>query len=246
MTASVPETTDVVILCGGRGTRLGALTANTPKPLLLVAGLPFLLRRVMALRREGFSRILLATHYLAGRFHEFAARYAQAVPGLVVIEEPALLGTGGALRHASTFVRSPIFVALNGDSWMAQPAAPVLAEHGRGNRRMSLVVVRAGRIAGHRRAKGIVTFNAEGRIVGFSTGEASAEDWVNSGLYVLDRAMVQGWPEGSYGLESHVSDLVPSGGFVFLSEEALLDIGTPECYARAQQVLDGSEAPARP
>lgn len=246
MTASVPETTDVVILCGGRGTRLGALTADTPKPLLLVAGLPFLLRRVMALRREGFSRILLATHYLAGRFHEFAERYAQAVPGLIVIEEPAPLGTGGALRHASQCVRSPVFVALNGDSWMAQPAAPVLAEHGQGNRLMSMVVVHAGRVEGSRRAKGIVTFSAEGQILGFSTGEAGAEVWVNSGLYVLDRTLVQSWPEGSYDLESHVRELVPSGGFVFPSEEALLDIGTLECYARAQHALDESEALAKP
>ncbi|MBI2496253.1 MAG: NTP transferase domain-containing protein [Candidatus Omnitrophica bacterium] len=237
--------TDVVILCGGRGTRLGRLTADTPKPLLPVGGGPFLLRRLTALRREGFSRFLLAAHYLAGQFHVFAEHYGRVVPGLEVIEEPKPLGTGGALRHAASLVRSPVFVALNGDSWMAQPAAPVLAAHGQGSRLMSMVVVRAGRVVGSRSAKGVVTFSPEGRLLGFSTGEAGMDAWVNSGLYVLDRAMVQGWPEGSYDLESHVSDLVPSGGFVFPSEGTFLDIGTPECYARAQQVWEGSEAVAR-
>jgi len=47
------------ILCGGRGTRLGSLTANIPKPLLQVGGAPFLDWLLFEIGRHGIRRILL-------------------------------------------------------------------------------------------------------------------------------------------------------------------------------------------
>ena len=54
-----------VILVGGLGTRLGELTARTPKPLLPVAGRPFLEHLIQEVSRYGFERVTL----LAGRAH---------------------------------------------------------------------------------------------------------------------------------------------------------------------------------
>ena len=65
-----------VILCGGLGTRLGALTADTPKPLLPLGDAPFLDTLLFELGRHGFRRILL----LAGFRAELVAEYAAATP----------------------------------------------------------------------------------------------------------------------------------------------------------------------
>src|SRR5688500_8204896 len=108
-----------VILCGGRGTRLGALTADMPKPLLEVDGAPFLDVLLFELGRHGFRRILLLAGFAAPRIVE----YAEATPlrerfGLTidVAIEPRPAGTGGALWQARERL-DDAFLMLNGDSW---------------------------------------------------------------------------------------------------------------------------------
>ena len=60
-----------IILVGGLGTRLGALTKKTPKPLLPVAGRPFLEYVITWLARAGVEEVILSTGYLAGTFSDF-------------------------------------------------------------------------------------------------------------------------------------------------------------------------------
>ena len=236
------EEIEVVVLCGGRGTRLGSLTAKIPKPLLPVGGSPFLLRRLLQLKQEGFTRVILAVHYLPEQFHAFVLKHADLLGDVVVIEEPTPLGTGGALRHAAQRVHSPVFAALNGDSWVVQSLAPVVAEHAQGDYTLTMVVVRAERVEGGARRKGLVSIGPRREILGLCAGDAASERWVNAGVYLLDKDRVLQWPSGPYDLEARFSSLVPSGqGHAFCSEGSLLDIGTPDCYAQANRMLKSSE-----
>ncbi|MFN3837608.1 MAG: sugar phosphate nucleotidyltransferase [Brevundimonas sp.] len=101
-------------LVGGRGSRLGDLTAETPKPLLPVAGRPFIEHLLDKAVREGFDDLIL----LAGYRHEAVEAYAgrwRGVP-LRVSTEPEPLDTGGALAHARTMLRDQ-FLVVNGDTW---------------------------------------------------------------------------------------------------------------------------------
>ena len=109
-----------VILVGGLGTRLGALTRTTPKPLLPVNGEPFLDLLIRRAVRFGFTDIVLLAGYLGD---QVLARYAGArriagrdVQVRVVVErEPA--GTGGALRYLDG-IADDYFLLMNGDSWL--------------------------------------------------------------------------------------------------------------------------------
>ena len=111
--------TQAVVLCGGLGTRLGALTAVTPKPLLPVGDGPFLEALLCELCRHRVRRVLL----LAGFGGEQIIRYAETTPlserfgidiEVIVEREPA--GTGGALLQARDRL-DPAFFMLNGDTW---------------------------------------------------------------------------------------------------------------------------------
>ena len=231
-----PGTTDTVVLCGGEGSRLGILTRSTPKPLLPVGERPFLLYLLLNLRRQGFRRFILATHYLSEKFYDFVASCGEFRNDMLLVSEEEPLGTGGALRHAAAHVRSSSFLALNGDSYISQPLKPVLNQHSRGERSLTMVVVRAENVIGGPESKDAVELGLDGKISGFAPRGRVSEGWVNAGVYVLDRAMALSWPSGRYNLESNLKSLLgPTEGKAFFSEARLIDIGTPECYAKANQ-----------
>ena len=237
-----PSATDVVILCGGRGTRLGLLTEKTPKPLLPVGGHPFLLRLLLQLEQEGFSRFILAAHYLADHFRTLLSTYNDVVPNVDLIVEEEPLGTGGALRHAAGRVGTATFVAINGDSWVSQPLEPVLADHARAGRLFTVVAVQAANVEGGASRKGVWRISPGGEVAGFATEESVSDGWVNAGIYVLDREMVLSWPKGKYSLEENLTSLLQGKrAGVFCSTARLLDIGTPDCYERASQVLEAQD-----
>ena len=107
------------ILCGGRGTRLGAITADIPKPLLSVGETPFLDVLVFELARHGVRKILLLAGFQAHQIVEYATSTplkAQFGLEIVVSIEPQPAGTGGALWHARDQLEDCFFL-LNGDSW---------------------------------------------------------------------------------------------------------------------------------
>ena len=239
-----PASIDVVILCGGRGERLGALTAHTPKPLLPIGERPFLEHLLRRLQQEGCTRAIVAAHYLAEQFRAFIAAHRAVMPGLELVVEPEPLGTGGALRYAADVVQSETFVALNGDSWLNQPVAPVLEAHRQQGVAVTMVVVRARRVEGSAQDKDAVVIGPQHDIRGFTrAGAADDERWMNAGCYVLERRAVQRWPRGAYVFEARLPSLVtPAQSRVFYSEESLLDIGTPACYAQANEAWPASVA----
>ena len=108
-----------VILCGGLGSRLGSLTADTPKPLLPVGGIPFLDVLLFELARHGVTRILLLAGFASQRIMDYAASTPLKAHFGLEIEvsiEPARVGTGGAVWHARDRIDNRFFL-LNGDSW---------------------------------------------------------------------------------------------------------------------------------
>ncbi len=238
-----PSMTDVVILCGGRGTRLGTLTSDVPKPLLKIGGEPFLLRLIHRLQREGFGRIVLAAHYLPEKFEEFLSVYSMDLPFVELLVEPEPLGTGGALRHAADHVASDTLVALNGDTWVQQPLRPVLEEHAGRAREFTVVAVKAERVEGQALKKGVWRIGPLGEILNFETRETVQDGWVNAGCYVLDRKMLSFWPVGSYSLEANLSVLLRGRKTgAFLSSGRMLDIGLPATYQQAASVLESYDS----
>ena len=232
-----PATTDVVVLCGGKGTRLGGLTKNTPKPLLPIGEHPFLFHLLCRMRKEGFGRFIITTHYLAEKFQAFLSKYSDFLRDTILVPEEEPLGTGGALRNAAMYIQSEAFIGMNGDSYISQPLVPVVESHARMGASFTMVAARAENVLGGAESKGALDIGMQNRIIGFSPSGRS-RGWINAGIYVLDRTMVSSWPSGRYDLEGNLMTLLgPAAGRVFCSEVRLLDIGTPQCYAKADEEL---------
>jgi D-sedoheptulose 7-phosphate isomerase len=108
----------VAILAGGLATRMGALTADTPKALLDVAGEPFVDHQLRLLRAGGFRRVVMCVGHLGERIEAHVGDGSRL--GLEVewlSDGPRLLGTGGALRRALPRL-GPRFAVVYGDSYL--------------------------------------------------------------------------------------------------------------------------------
>ena len=104
-----------VILAGGLGTRLGALTAKIPKPMIQVAGRPFLEYQLRLLARQNFHDVLLLTGYLGEQIEDYFGNGSRLGLSIRYSREPKPLGTGGALRAARRLLADR-FLLLYGDS----------------------------------------------------------------------------------------------------------------------------------
>jgi NDP-sugar pyrophosphorylase family protein len=116
----------VALLAGGLATRLRPLTGTVPKAMLEVAGEPFIAHQLRLLRREGITRVVLCTGYLAEQIEAYVGDGSRF--GLRVDykrDGPRLLGTGGALYAALDLLGSE-FIAMYGDSWLDTAYAPIV------------------------------------------------------------------------------------------------------------------------
>ncbi len=117
------------ILAGGLATRLGSIAAATPKPVLDVAGRPFIAWLMREMVRFGVDDFVILTGHLPRAVEEAVLRAAEALPRPVRVrfsEEPSRAGTGGALCHAAPLLDER-FLLCNGDSLFDCNLAALLA-----------------------------------------------------------------------------------------------------------------------
>src|SRR5208282_2544213 len=118
------------ILVGGLGTRLGTLTATTPKPILPIGDRPFLAWLMREFVRFGVNEFLLLTGHLSAQVEAHVQALAALLPGdarIVISAEPARAGTGGAVFYARDKLADR-FLLCNGDSLFDCNLARLLAD----------------------------------------------------------------------------------------------------------------------
>jgi NDP-sugar pyrophosphorylase family protein len=111
---------DVVccILAGGRGTRLGQATDDLPKPLVEVAGRPFLVHQLELLARRGVRRIVLSVGYRGDQIEAFIGDGSSFGVTVAYAYDPVEgVGTAGALRAAADLLGRD-FLVLYGDTYL--------------------------------------------------------------------------------------------------------------------------------
>lgn len=103
-----------LILAAGEGTRLRPLTSNTPKPLLLIAGKPYLSHLLHALKAAGIEDIALLVGFKSNRIREYYGDGSSEGIRITYLEQKARLGTANAIGVAEKMMDED-FVCINGD-----------------------------------------------------------------------------------------------------------------------------------
>lgn len=109
-------TKTAMILAAGLGSRMGALTRTTPKPLLKIKGTTLLHHQLISLKNQGIQHVVINVAYLAE--HIIAALQAQPINGLKVdfsVEEIGQWGTGGGILNALKLLGEQPFLLHSAD-----------------------------------------------------------------------------------------------------------------------------------
>ncbi|MDR1144601.1 MAG: NTP transferase domain-containing protein [Verrucomicrobiales bacterium] len=121
--------TTAFVLGAGLGTRLRPLTADCPKPLLLLRGKPMVEYVFAHLADSGVRRFIVNTHHAAARWTEqFPDGQWRGLP-LLFRHEPLLLGTAGGLKNVADLIGGETIFLHSGDVVTDLPLAPLLAAH---------------------------------------------------------------------------------------------------------------------
>jgi mannose-1-phosphate guanylyltransferase len=232
---------DAIVLCGGAGLRLRSVIGRSPKAMASISGRPFLAVLLSQLRRHGFRRAILAVGYRGDVIRSHFGKSAQGIC-LTYSAETSPLGTGGAVLNAAAMVDSDYALVMNGDSYTDVDLGDVVADCCSANADMSVVVVRGN----ERRDCGAVEVSPDGRVTQFAEKQRLASRYYNAGIYMVSRRLLSSIQAGiEISLEK---ELFPrwlrEGNYIkaFVHCGSCVDIGTPERYLLAQEILKNTEA----
>ena len=103
----------IVILCGGKGTRVKKLLKKKNiKPLLSIHGKPFLHYKLLQLKKQGFSNFILSTNFKSHLIKNFIKKFKinKKININLIKDKHINTGTGGALKNIAKFIKQPFFV----------------------------------------------------------------------------------------------------------------------------------------
>jgi mannose-1-phosphate guanylyltransferase len=222
-----------LILVGGEGTRLRPLTETVPKPVMPLAGRPFLSYMIDWLGQHGVEEAVLACGFGASTVRDVLGEGGGGGPRLHYVEEPEALGTAGAIKFAADRLGER-FLVLNGDVLSDLDLSALIRFHHQQGARATLGLYPVANPAGY----GLVSCSDEGAIREFlekpDPAQARAGD-INAGTYVLERSVLDLIPDGRpVSIEREIFPrLIGEGLYGLRLAGYWMDIGTPERYLQA-------------
>lgn len=222
------------VLVGGLGTRLGTLTANTPKPLLPCGDRPFLAWLLREFTRFGVENFVLLTghlsHEVAARVEELAALLPRQVE-ITVSCEPIRAGTGGALLHARDHLDER-FLLCNGDSLFDFNLARLLSV---ADDERPVIALRRVQDASR---YGVVRLDGD-RVTAFAERPSGGGGGlINGGVYALHRSLLEDLSPVC-SMEADILPRLAARGVLrgIVGDGYFRDIGVPQDFSRSQQEI---------
>ena len=228
----------VVIMAGGLGSRLGDLTKDKPKPMLMVGNKPILHTIVENFAKHGFTDITLCENYKSHVIENYFRDGRKFGVNISYVHEEQRMGTAGALSLLPDRPKSP-FLVMNGDI-LTNVNFETLTEFHIQSQVPATMSVRAYDL---QVPYGVVNIEKE-RLASLSEKPVH-QFFVNAGIYVLDPVCLDHIPRGEYfDMTSLLEKLVLEGTkpATYLVNEYWLDIGHVKDYQIANEEYYGNFA----
>ena len=219
----------MVIMAGGKGTRLMPHTQDRPKPMVLVSGKPMLAHIIERAKAEGFVHFIIAVQHLGHIIEEYFGNGERFGVRIEYLRETTPLGTAGALSLLASRPKLP-FVVTNGDVLSDIRYGELLDFH----TRHAAVATMAVRLHEWQHPFGVVQTQGVD-IVGFEE-KPVARTHINAGIYALSPEALSGMAENSRCDMPTLFEQLHAEGkrtVAYPMHEPWLDVGRPDDLHRA-------------
>ena len=222
-----------IILAAGKGSRLGKLTKNIPKPMLLYKNKPILEHTILNLKSSGISEIGINLHHNSKTIKDYFNDGETLGIKIYYSYERELLGTAGALYKFSNFLDNDPFILIYGDNIIDFDLKPFIDFHIKNRPTVSIHLSWQEDIS----MSGVVELSEYNRVTSFIEKPEQYEiksHWVNSGIYMFEPEILKYIPEN--GFSDFGFDVFPKmikNGEVILGyrgEHPVIPIDTVELY----------------
>lgn len=231
VTVSLPSVRHMVIVAGGKGTRLAPVAGNLPKALVSVGGKPVLHHQLELAASAGISDVTIFAGHLAEKVRDYVSDGSRFGLDVRTVAETSPLGDAGALLQSLDTLPDH-FIVLYGDLMLAVNLQQIASHH---------LLRRADFTAmvhpnDHPNDSDLFEIDADGWVTAIHTSPHPPNRFfsnlVNAALYVVRREALRPWA-GARGRQSFTKNIIPqllaAGGRIlaYRSNEYLRDMGTP-------------------
>lgn len=222
-----------VIMAGGKGTRLAALTKDEiPKPMVSVAGKPLLLWQVERLKENGITDIIMVIGHLGERIQEYFGDGEDFGVKIRYFVEQTPLGTAGSFYYLKDMLEEDTFVMMSGDLFFDIDFSRMIRFHHE-KKAMATLFVHPN---DHPFDSDLLILAEDGRALRFDSKHNVRDYWydncVNAGIFVFDKRICDRVPEPvKRNLENDIIKGMIEGGepvYGYSSPEYVKDVGTVE------------------
>jgi D-glycero-alpha-D-manno-heptose 1-phosphate guanylyltransferase len=231
--ATGSQSVAAIVLAGGFGTRLRELYPGIPKPMIPVAGRPFLDWVLLHLREHGISEAVTSAGYLGNVIADYYRVQPISGVAVTVAEESQPLGTAGGFLHALRHTNAADLLVVNGDSLALAPIRDFIA----GSDTAAVLGVEVEDSSRY----GALEIGAGGRLLGFKEKRSGA-GMVNAGVYFVRRATLDEFPQKlPLSFETEVFPALVAAGCEIRVDRCrapFLDIGTPGSLAEVASFIE--------
>lgn len=220
----------LVIMAGGLGTRLGAMTEHKPKSLIEVSGQPILAHILNWAQRQGCMRALVLTGHHGEQFD------GMTHPGMALTfhQETEPLGTGGALWNARDLLEER-FILVWGDDLHPIDYRPLLNHHLASQAPLTMTVTE--------QHSEMNLQHEGGRLIQYDKQIQAPEGFngYEAGTSVVEKStLLNHGKDGTWSWEHEVYPSIAGKAAVHLDDTRFWDMGTPERLALLEQFLDST------
>lgn len=214
-----------VVLCGGLGSRLKSLLPDTPKAMATIGETPFIQSVVDFLGNQGIRRIILCIGFKGEVIKKYFQGFAEDIE-IVFSEESLPMGTAGAFKNAEADIHYFPVLVLNGDTHFSVDIQKLLKFHKSRKSVATIVVTKTE----ERKDGGGIRVDQNSRVLSFEEKSTKNHfDYLNAGMYLFEREILEGIPRGPSSLEKEViPGILNKDVFAFPVDTPQFDIGTPE------------------
>ena len=217
--------TQIVILVGGKGTRLHPITTKIPKPMVEINGIPFLEILINMLKQKGFSKFLFLAGYLNHLILEHFGNGQKFDCTIQYSIEKRLLGTAGALKQAEKLLESE-FILLNGDTFLDLDYVDLVNSAKYFDKICTMVCYHD---ISSNNLQNNLQLSHSNLLLNYSKYDLKAEfNAIDSGVYYVKKEILNSIPNGYWELEKNVfQDLIENNQLAgYLTTTRFYDIGT--------------------